>query len=489
MIITPPRPICLRLFAIGGLVFGGLALLAAGCDKHTLTVARPASAADLFTLTADWPAFAQTGKADILFMVDDSSAMVPTQQTLIDSFSAFADVLANLPSGMPDLHVGVVSSSMGAGLGIERCDPGGDQGLLHNAPVGSTCGGVALTDMYLAAHVDATTHQLVTNFGPASLADALGCIAALGDQGCGFEHQFASVLRALGADGAAAPVENAGFLRDDALLAIVMVTNEDDCSAPPDTGLFALTSRTAADPLGPLTSYRCNEYGHVCLLDGKLQAPPRDRAVGPLEGCRSAEAPPLLEVADVVTKLQKIKSDPARIYLAAVAGPTKPYSVALGPSLIAGDTTSWPHIEHSCQLSSGTFGDPAVRIAQAVDAFGDHGTFFDVCSPTFQGVLNQFANAIALPLETACVAKPTPGGPGCTVVDRWVGPIQPDGERPPAALRVPSCTDPVTSMPCFRLVDDPSACAAGRMRLEVERYGTPVPDSLVTAVDCTAAHP
>ena len=32
--------------------------------------------------------------------------------------------------------------------------------------------------------------------------------------------------------------ENAGFLRDDALLAVVFVTNEDDGSAPPDTDLF-----------------------------------------------------------------------------------------------------------------------------------------------------------------------------------------------------------------------------------------------------------
>ena len=70
------------------------------------------------------------------------------------------------------------------------------------------------------------------------ISAAFTCIAALGDRGCGFEHQFESVLRALGADGKAAPAENQGFLRRDALLAIIMLTNEDDCSARP--GVAAL---------------------------------------------------------------------------------------------------------------------------------------------------------------------------------------------------------------------------------------------------------
>ena len=63
-----------------------------------------------------------------------------------------------------------------------------------------------------------------------NLADVFTCIAALGETGCGFEHQFAAILRALGADGSAPPAENQGFLRPDAYLAIVMLTNEDDCS-------------------------------------------------------------------------------------------------------------------------------------------------------------------------------------------------------------------------------------------------------------------
>jgi hypothetical protein len=482
MTITPPRPHCLRLFAIGGFVFGGLALLAAGCDKHSLTVARPASAADAFALTANWPAFAQSSdvKADILFMVDDSSSMAPLQQKLIASFQAFADVLAGLPGGVPDLHIGVVSSSMGAGrnTGIMSCPPGGDRGVLRHAPVGSTCMGLQLTDPYIAVSTDGTTGQLVTNYGAASLADAFGCIAPLGDGGCGFEHQLASVLRALGGDDAAPPAENAGFLRPDAALAVVLLTNEDDCSAPATSDLFDDPASTPT--WGPLTSYRCNQAGHVCLIDGRLQVPPSDRSVGPLLGCQSTEDGRLLNVSSFVAGLKKVKADPTRIFLAAFAGPPRPYTVGLEMD-ITGSGGLDAYIEHSCTADPTDYADPAVRIAQAVDAFGGQGYFDTICGATLTDGLGQIAARLARP--TACIPTPAPGGPGCTVIDRWV---DADGQR--EATRLPSCDDSGGTVPCFHLGGD-GACAAGQVHLQIDRASMSVPSSLVTAIDCSAAHP
>ena len=73
------------------------------------------------------------------------------------------------------------------------------------------------------------------------LEDVFTCIAAVGDSGCGFEQPLASVVRALGADGRPAPPENQGFLRPDALLFIVLLTDEDDCSVPAGSNLFDTT--------------------------------------------------------------------------------------------------------------------------------------------------------------------------------------------------------------------------------------------------------
>jgi hypothetical protein len=467
---------------------GGMALLGAACDKRNLAVSTTATAQDTFALTAEWPAFAQTpsSKVDILFMVDDSSSMTPLQLKLATGFKDFMTSLENLPGGMPDLHIGVVSSSMGAGrnTSIDSCPTGGDQGALHDRPLGSTCAQTALTDHFIAVHTDATSGQLVTNYGAASLPDAFGCIAALGSSGCGFEHQLSSVRHAL--DPALAPPVNAGFLRADAFLAVILVTNEDDCSAPDNSDLFDSSSSAVSDPLGPLQSYRCNELGHLCLIDGKLQHPPRTMATGELQGCRSAEDGRLDKVSDFVSFLKNLKGDPARVFLAAVTGPATPYVVGLESSSGSPDPSSvqWPYVLHSCAAADGTYADPAVRIAQTVNAFGGHGLLSSICDDTMGPVLHEISTRFSRPLTTSCVPTPDPAGPGCTVVDRW---IDDSGTR--TATRLPSCADSGGATPCWSLVDDAAACGASAQRMHVDRGAATVPSTLVTAIDCTAAHP
>jgi hypothetical protein len=485
MKIIAPTPRWFGPFSLPGLALLGAALLGA-CDKQAITVARPATTADTFALTADWPAFAQaaSSKMDILFMVDDSSSMIPLQAKLAAGFAEVMTVLQNLPGGTPDLHLGVVSSSMGAGRNpsIAGCAPGGDQGILQNTPRGSTCAGVQLTDRFIAVHTDATTHALVTNYGAASLADAFGCIAPLGQQGCGFEQQLSSVRHAL--DPALAPPANAGFLRADAFLAIVLITNEDDCSAPADTDLFDSTSAMVSDPLGPLQSYRCNEFGHLCLIDGKLQHPPRGMATDALQGCRSAEDGRLDKVADFVSFLKGLKGDPARIFLAAVTGPATPYLVGLAPAMVNTDPAQWPYVLHSCTAADGTYADPAVRLAQTVTAFGSHGLLSSICDDTMGPILRDIATRFSQPVGSACVATPNPAGPGCVVVDRFV-----DDSGNHTATRLPACADAGGATPCWSLVADTAACGPDAKKLDVDRGGVMVPSTLVTAIDCTSPHP
>ena len=51
---------------------------------------------------------------DILFMVDNSSSMTSMQMKLVAQDPAFMTVLKNFPNGLPNIHVAVVSSDMGA---------------------------------------------------------------------------------------------------------------------------------------------------------------------------------------------------------------------------------------------------------------------------------------------------------------------------------------------------------------------------------------
>ena len=179
---------------------------------------------------------------DLLFLIDDSSSMKLSQDNLRRNFPAFMTALKNLPGGLPNVHIAIASSDMGAGDGsIGGCDATSKNGIFQYAPRGDC----AATGLAAGATFISDVNGVRNYTG--NLEDVFTCMAALGEDGCGFEHQFAAITRALGADGQAPPVENQGFLRPDAYLAIVMITNEDDCSASPGVPLFDDQSNTTID--------------------------------------------------------------------------------------------------------------------------------------------------------------------------------------------------------------------------------------------------
>ena len=99
------------------------------------------------------------------------------------------------------MHVAVVSQDMGAGDGsIASCDAtGGKNGIFQYTARGNC---VATTLEPGATYISNVAG--VANY-TGNLRDVFACIAALGNSGCGFEHQFAALLRALGADGQPPP--------------------------------------------------------------------------------------------------------------------------------------------------------------------------------------------------------------------------------------------------------------------------------------------
>ncbi|HVY41089.1 MAG TPA: hypothetical protein VHM31_24300, partial [Polyangia bacterium] len=132
-------------------------------------------------------------KLDLLFMIDNSSSMTFAQQKLLVEMQSFAAALESLPGGLPDLHVAVVSSDMGAPGDVSAsigCTPSGDEGQFHAEPQN----GCASTGLEPGATFVTSSNGVANFTGP--LADVLTCIAPLGSLGCGFEHQLASVARA-----------------------------------------------------------------------------------------------------------------------------------------------------------------------------------------------------------------------------------------------------------------------------------------------------
>lgn len=350
---------------------------------------------------------------DILFMIDNSSSMRPSQTSLTANIPMFMDGLKALPGGLPNIHVAVVSSDMGAGDGsISGCSMMGDNGVFQSAARAPCTATTLQAGATFISNVGG-----VANYTAADISTVFTCIAALGDTGCGFEHQFASVLRALGADGQAAPAANQGFLRSDALLAIIMVTNEDDCSSRGPANLYDTTmNMLLTSPLGPTANFRCNEFGHVC--DGarpSRNAPNNDVAAQvPLTNCTSSECDgALIPVAEFAARIKALKTAPSsEVLVAALSGPSTPYTVTWKAPSVAdtscgAETCPWPVIAHSCTATDGSFADPSVRINQWVAGFGANGLQFSICDTDYGPALQMIASRIG----TLLAAGGGTGGP------------------------------------------------------------------------------
>jgi hypothetical protein len=368
-------------------------------------------------------------EVDILMMVDDSSEMEEMQAKLYDQLPGFINALEGLPVPL-SLHLAVVSSDMGApgdSTTSIGCTKQGDQGAFHAAPQG-TCVNTTL----IAGDTFISDAEMMPNYTD-PLGNVVQCIELLGGKGCGFEHQLASIDRALGADGlGSAPSQNAGFLRPEAYLVILMLTNEDDCSAPADTTIYSLNGspQNISNPDGPIANYRCNggpRGGHLCQ-DPHAASPttyfvpplnPPSDAQGTataltldLANCEDNEtgSSALTPVSQFVNDIKALKSDPDnQILVAAIAAPAAPYTVVWWPEQGGQNTQPgelWPNVMHSCGAvaygvnpaatqhpTDGSFGDPGVRIAQFTNAF-PNSVLGSVCDPSFAGTLGTLASKI-----------------------------------------------------------------------------------------------
>ncbi|HEX3902677.1 MAG TPA: hypothetical protein VH853_07485 [Polyangia bacterium] len=374
----------------------------------------------------DAPDSSLPSNVDLLFAIDDSSGMPGMQEKLADQIPRILQTLESLPRA-PNLHVAVVSSDLGApgdSPALTGCTSVGDEGVFQ-AKAHGNCSDTTLT----AAAAFVSDVDGVRNYLAPEISTVVQCIVPLGGQGCAFGHTLASVARALGADGSPAPAANAGFLRADATLAIIILSDEDDCSAPANTVLYSLNNghQNLTNALGPIAHYRCNQFGHLCLdahapgaaipppevppadAQGTSSAPTFD-----LAQCQSNDTDGLLTpVGTLVGGLKALKSDPDRqIVVGAIVAPATPYTVAWAPAPTGTDTTPgelWPEVEHSCDetINDGSFGDPAVRIAQFVRAFGANGTIVSICDSSYASVIRPLVDQIAPDDQTTI---PTDGG-------------------------------------------------------------------------------
>jgi len=244
-----------------GLAVLGL-VLSSGCTRSR-TPSRDGSVVRLDGATPDGgrdagppPCPVDVDEVDLLLMVDNSNSMSEEQTSLAVQFPRLVRVLATGDldgDGVEDfvpvrsLQVGVVSSDMGTGgHRVPTCsEPGfGDDGVLR------TTGNTMITGC-LATYPPFLGFRPADGADPDAFAADVSCVATIGTGGCGFEQQLEAVLKATTPSTSSiafhmdtsghADRENMGFLRPDSLLAVVLVTDEEDCSAA-DPELFSPSS-------------------------------------------------------------------------------------------------------------------------------------------------------------------------------------------------------------------------------------------------------
>ncbi|MCA9514572.1 MAG: hypothetical protein KC635_06505 [Myxococcales bacterium] len=212
--------------------------------------------------------------------------------------------------------------------------------------------------------------------------DLFACAATVGvnqESSCfKYEQGLRASLLALDPKGKNAEQSKA-FLRDDAYLVIIYVSDEDDCSVA--------DGRSISE----------DDYETCALL------PTTD------------EGGPLVPVGHYVNRLKGLKSDPGKVIVAAIAGDstaTDAASVAAERAAYLsskGDPRTCYQQTYICNSAVGK-ADYGSRYLQLTQAFGPNGSFSNICED--QGIdraLENIADTIITVLNKLCLPRPVLG--------------------------------------------------------------------------------
>jgi hypothetical protein len=368
-----------------------------------------------------------TEQLDLLFMIDNSNSMVEEQASLSAEIPEMIRILTTGDlSGdgtaeldpIEDIQVGVITSDMGTGGHVApTCGAGefaymfGDDGLLRTAgnPDDATC----------QANYPSILDFDPTSGTPADFARDVQCLAVQGNGGCGFEQQLEAILKALsprvanagvaldfipiGTLGAPAGLDlpffgdtqphgdtaNARFVRPGSVLAIVPLTDEEDCSAI-DLQLFNVSG-------GPYTGTDLNLR---CFAFPAAQHP----------------------VSRYVRGLRQLRPFASRLVYAPIVGipvdlapetaQSPDYDALISEDLSIRDDRMEPRplasdpnrLTPSCDTPGRGVAFPPVRIVQVARGLEEAGarvTVQSICQSDFTGVLIEVVRRIYLALGGA----------------------------------------------------------------------------------------
>lgn len=339
---------------------------------------------------------------DVLMVIDDSSSIAPRAEQLkqqlprmLSALTTGTDGDASFPPAK-SVHVAVTTTDMGAGNdAISFCKGTGQDGyFVRPGSVGVTC---------------AVSYPGYLNYdgGPAALSvvDSAACVPLVFAEenrgnGCGFEQPLEAALKAVWpgdnhsiqfaqGSGHADDDTNRGFLRDDSLLVVIVVTDEDDCSAQ-DLSLFAPASE---DPNAPDINLRCHFggdklYGVQRYVDSlKHVRPDNDNVIFAVV----AGVPAELVSDDFRARYDLTKANDAQRYYDDVLAAPLMQEQVVNPM----DGTG--HVAPSCAMANGeTIGltTPPRRLVEVARGFGVNSVLGSLCTDGFGTTMGHLIRAV-----------------------------------------------------------------------------------------------
>ncbi|MBN2574180.1 MAG: VWA domain-containing protein [Deltaproteobacteria bacterium] len=489
-----------------------LPLILWACASHPL--AQPDPAPEMQTDV--YISVAPNRQLDLVFMVDNSPSMAPKVEKMNAQLTKLIVALKDPNDGtLPDLRVALITSDLGTGgaypsgscaaktLPDGTNSPFGDLGRFQMLDSPQDCqfdSGALFLEYKAGSPVNYPAN--------ADINQVFACLASnLGTLGCGEEHPLQAFEFALAARGVGNEEQQQKFLRGSAYLGLVMLTDEDDCSAAMNMGLFGDKLELRAES----ASLRCATRGHECggrrladQGDDSVPGYPTEHAYkhafndckaredtcpnttdGDAEGTDTSvptSCAPLKNISHLADEIRALKSDPDnQILVAGIFGwplteddlAKAQYKIDMVPNPNTADTLHpevwdyWPicydpdHFSPSdwdtfnvAHAGVGAMG--GLRIKAFIDEFGENGLAFSICERDFSKSMQVIGDAIAKKLQNLCVdyklVDTQPDEPGvqadCRVV--WRTPY-PDPKDPTKVLyqedpnSLPQCEPGATS--------------------------------------------
>ncbi|MCB9569505.1 MAG: VWA domain-containing protein [Myxococcales bacterium] len=407
---------------------------------------------------------------DVLFVIDNSGSMAEEQALLAANFASFIEILES-PKVRADYRIGITTTDSGNPMcpGSATTPEGGQLVLsscVDRIPLGEfvftgtdpvTDASFACTescskgDAELAIQPSFTSADGVEKARPwieriagqtnlpagVSMTEAFQCFGPQGVAGCGFESPLESLDRAL-ARMESGGEASYGFLRDEALLAVIFLTDEVDCSYNPAHSEIFTDNKVFWNDPGDLypTSAACWRAGVACAGPGPdyPECWSESHDVGGSPGASDDDAV-LWPLGRYVDRLQAIEDEKrlinveAEVIVSVIAG--VPSGYPQNPQVFSegGDAQFLSDfgIGPGCVSASGGAAVPPVRLREFAEAFqvGDDTNLFSICDDDYSPALAAIAEILSANLRPTCildcVADTDPQtpllDPDCTIVN------------------------------------------------------------------------